>query len=251
MVSDNTISELLAGTSITESDNINSELLARNSISGSDNTVSEMIPRTSITRSGKTYGFFQTLPLECMTSFPQEIRDKIYDLLFQEKDEVVNGWHYKIRTILPKARLISRQLTKEYDERSPMNNKLEVSDCVFPVFDTPCLDLEVPFPSLASRATTAHINLIFCDEEPDSPCHESGHSTPGPWIINLISNMPLLEKADITASCSNFICAMAVQSSREFWSTIPKVSRVALLTTTRSAARYADSLEYVDERDNV
>jgi hypothetical protein len=243
MASDNTISESLPHASTPESDNTIPELLARTSISRSDETVFELMPRTSTTRSGKTYGFFQTLPLEEMNSLPQEIRDKIYDLLFQEKEKVVSGWHYKIRTILPKARLISRQLTKEYDERPPINYLIEASVCELAKFDCPCTDGPNWYPSSpAARRTDLHINLIVCQSgryrkthclDPGFRAQKILREWYGPWLEALLEHLPFLGKVTMSISCSSLQCAMTLQSFSEGnWLNVPNLSRMTLLSPT-------------------
>jgi hypothetical protein len=49
--------------------------------------------------------------------FPRELRDCIYDLLYQEIEESIAGHELHTRAIIPRLRLVSRQFKSEYDER--------------------------------------------------------------------------------------------------------------------------------------
>lgn len=62
------------------------------------------------------------------TSFPRELRDAVYDLLYQDFENNVHGLQFRIRTTLPHLRLLSRQFKVEYDERPTTKNHLTVTD---------------------------------------------------------------------------------------------------------------------------
>jgi hypothetical protein len=249
MASDNTISELVPRTSISESDDTISALLSGANFSGSDDIVSEATPRKSthksddtisesIAESDKAHGFLDVLP--------RELRDQIYDLIFQETEKVVNGWHYKIRTASSTHRLISRQFTKEYDQRPPINNIIEASECELVDHECPCTDREDGqswFPtSLPAQTTTLHINLIMCQclSERIPRCLKQGVVVPAEmhehyeyWLETLVRVLPLLKKVTMSVSCGNFKCAMALQSfTEEIWPSIPNLSRITLLSLT-------------------
>lgn len=66
-----------------------------------------------------TIGFF---------SLPRELRDSIYDMVWQEKQEKISGANFRIQAAIPKVRLISRHFKSEYDERSPANSILHIAD---------------------------------------------------------------------------------------------------------------------------
>jgi hypothetical protein len=246
MASDNTISESLARTSTSESDNINSELLAHTSIPESDDTVSELAPRAGISNSDNVCRFFDLLPLE--------LRHKIYDFTFHEEEFTGCCWHYKIRTSLPKARLVSRQLTMEYDarendKRPVMNSSIEASECELADFDCPCtrIDSGAFLGSLASRTTAIHINLVVCQDKPINT-ETDGQSFTFPascrlglrdllqdayedWIKGLIDEFLLLEKMTMSVSCGNMRSVMTLQSSHDaIWPDIPQLTEINLLS---------------------
>jgi hypothetical protein len=138
-----------------------SDLLPGANTTEPDDAIAELISRTSITEPDKT-GHFEKLP--------REIRDQIYDLLFQERDVTVRGWYYKIRTTLPKARLISRRTTREYDERPAINNYVEACECNWAEWDCQCTrdySDERRLSTLAPRTTIVHVSMITCQEKPD------------------------------------------------------------------------------------
>ena len=67
------------------------------------------------------YGFIKTLP--------RELRDEIYDLVSQPKEETHGYYHFKTLKAVPNLRLVNSQVQKEYDERPPLNTHLEVTQC--------------------------------------------------------------------------------------------------------------------------
>ena len=66
----------------------------------------------------RAFVFFETLP--------RELRDCIYDLLYQEVEESmgydVGDLEFHTRAIIPRLRFVSRQFKAEYDERISMND---------------------------------------------------------------------------------------------------------------------------------
>jgi hypothetical protein len=59
--------------------------------------------------------FFQFFAL------PAELRDMIYDHLWQDVEEDTDHLRFNICTTIPKLRLVSRQFKSEYDERIAAN----------------------------------------------------------------------------------------------------------------------------------
>lgn len=103
---------------------------------------------------------------------PRELRDEIYDLVFENywtesKDANIIGARYifKARTPLPLPRLISRQFKREYDQRFPCN------PCSLPPQIRPSKHCAiVDRPGLALRCTALEHRLdmrktdcIWCD----------------------------------------------------------------------------------------
>jgi hypothetical protein len=241
MASDNTISEAISGTNNSRSDNIFSKA---NPCANTDNTASEFVPRTSISESDNVCDFFRV---------PRELRDQIYDLIFQEKEKANEGWHYKIRTASPKARLISRRFTKEYDQRPAINNFIEASECDLVCCGCQCHSYNDPTwvpSSLAAQTTALHINVVICQHGPEryrgSDCRDWGpHDYMNmrqwyrPWLEDLVWNLPLLGKVTMSVSCGNLKCATELQLLSEGnWLNVPNLSHIALLRPTHNEDPY-------------
>jgi hypothetical protein len=179
---------------------------------------------------------------------PRELRDQIYDLISQPKEETHGRYHFKTLTVVPKARLLNRQFKKEYDERPPLNTHLEVTQCY--LHDWHCWhrrQLQGPIPSLPAQTKSLYFNFFACADAPwtfHSPttwhvCLQT-HSTEqivrdlqtsyGHLVHGLISVMPVLEKVSINISCGNMSRAVALQSATELWAGIPHLSQIALLS---------------------
>jgi hypothetical protein len=67
--------------------------------------------------------FFDTLP--------REIRDNIYDYTL-DHEVTRHSYHMRFKAPFPHLRLVSRQFKHEYDERSPSNAELVVTDQTLP-----------------------------------------------------------------------------------------------------------------------
>ena len=75
--------------------------------------------RNTVEQNDKANGFF---------TLPRELRDKIYDAArddYQQGDDVVK---FEFRAAIPTLRLVSRQFTHEYEERSAVNTFVRVFD---------------------------------------------------------------------------------------------------------------------------
>jgi hypothetical protein len=146
----------------------------------SDNTISAAMPHASASKLGEKYCFF--------TSFPREIRDQIYGLIICEKEDIFKRALFKIRSTVPKVRLLSRQFKKEYDERCPKLNHLEIFNCYIDGLLT--YHGSDPAPPLAIRDTSLRYHRIWCDHEPDYDVYDhepdedlcgQGESVPTLW----------------------------------------------------------------------
>jgi hypothetical protein len=204
----------------------------------SDNTL--MVPNASAEKSCTAHSFYGSLP--------REIRDEVYDLISQDKEELFEGYDdrtflVRIRTTLPKVRLLNHQAKFEYDARPLADNHLRVSECYPPDRDYR-QRLPRAVPSLASRTTALHFDLVCCKDTPDRAldhgyrCLEpSNFSTTGQmlhfdyveYIEEVIADLPLLEQVSINVSCSNMHCAMALQPTDLPWTNITKLSHIRLL----------------------
>jgi hypothetical protein len=178
---------------------------------------------------------------------PREIRDEIYDLISQPKEETHQRYHFKTLTRVPHARLINKRFTKEYDERPALNTHLEVTQCFRP--DSDCLRLprlQGLIPSSPAQTRFLHFYLLGCIDPPWRGPHTrwseclAGFTTEvikndfqrcwGRLIHDLVSVMPVLEEISISISCGNMRCARGVMLSHDIWKGIPHLCRVALLS---------------------
>ena len=180
----------------------------------SDNTISASMPRASASKPETKHSFYG--------SFPRELRDKIYDLIISEKEQTFNGACFKMRSTVPKVRLLCKQFKKEYDERCPKLNHLEIFNCYIDSPSTYSYLLQPdPVPPLAIRATSLRYHWIWCDDEPDfepdfeDPCGQ-GESVPTLWrqygrqINKYVKPLPDLAKFDLIISCSTLTCVLAI-----------------------------------------
>ena len=97
-----------------------------------------MAPGTSpkaTTQSDKATGFF---------TLPRELRDRIYELVRDDRCQKVKLVRFEIRAAIPEKRLVSRQFKFEYDQRSAVNTFVHVFDicdkCIFEDFPRLALD---------------------------------------------------------------------------------------------------------------
>jgi hypothetical protein len=182
----------------------------------SDNTISAAMPRASASKPENRHAF--------LTSFPRELRDKIYDLIISEKEKVFMDTWYRTRSRVPKARILSRQLKSEYDERCPVNKHLQIFEC-HSILGAPLLHLEDPAPPQATRATSVQYHLIWCEDRPDSDMICGNAFVESYWpryrcqIRWHLRALPYLEQFDITISCGSLTCALAIAASSEIYGT--------------------------------
>jgi hypothetical protein len=208
----------------------------------SDNTLS--MPNAPANKSDTAHGFFSTLALE--------LRDQIYDLISQDEEELIQGHRHsvfllRVRTTVPKVRLLCHQAKTEYDARPLVDNHLQLSEFYAAVRPTLRHDLPQDIPSLASQTKTLQFDLVCCNETPDrvrprrGRCLESTkfaatgqilYRRYAGYIKRVAADLPLLEEVSINLSCSNMCCAMALRSTDEPWADIPKLSHVTLLRNT-------------------
>jgi hypothetical protein len=229
----------------------------------SDNTISKSTTPTD--KSGTAHSFLK--------SFPRELRDQIYNLLSQEREDLIKNYSrhpylFRIRTTLPKVRLLNRQIKEEYDARPLADNHLEVIECQPDDVVVHLLPREIP--PLAVRTTVLHLDLVCCKDPADSAmkCLEPRRCCNGtikPWageelreshgryiIKCLIPHLPLLERATIRLSCSNMSCVTALQSTDEPWNDIAQLSQIELLRNVYDhdlSRDYGDRLDEYQTRD--
>lgn len=106
------------------------------------------------TQIDKAIGFF---------TLPRELRDKIYELVREDRRKKVKHVRFKIRAAIPEKRLVSRQFKSEYDQRSAVNTFVQVFD-----MDDMCKFED--FPRLALDACYLAFDWdSACDDEDDMP----------------------------------------------------------------------------------
>jgi hypothetical protein len=139
---------------------------------------------TDISTSARSY--FET--------FPRELRDLIYDQLYQEVNEIVSGLGFQARAILPRLRLVSRQFKAEYDERIVINDlKQQLT-----VTDTGSTHYEHCSILVCSPTSTHTTCLTIKMVEDSNCCHiladawlKDGTIT---WLNEFVRQLPLLRK---------------------------------------------------------
>jgi hypothetical protein len=108
-------------------------------------------------------------------SLPAELRDMIYDHLWQDIEEDRDHLRFNICTIIPELRFVNHQFKSEYDERIEANdhkNTVTVSQ----LYESGPYDPsnEVPLPRLAAQSTSLTINIISQDNDCGA-CHKCRH----------------------------------------------------------------------------
>lgn len=101
-------------------------------------------------------------------TLPRELRDCIYDLLYQEIEESVGNnvgdLEFLTRAIIPRLRFVSRQFKAEYDERISMNDlnqQLTATDILSCLQDPYLEYFIVHFPlTLPSHTTRLTIDMV-------------------------------------------------------------------------------------------
>jgi hypothetical protein len=158
----------------------------------------------------------------------------------EERDKVIAGWHYKIRTTSTEARLVSRKFTIEYDKRPAINNIIEAFECELEdLFGEDCFDAPDPLPSsLVSHTTTLHINLVLChgtyDELYGCPVQDlrvpSVYTHYESWLQLLLMDLPRLKEMTMNISCGNLECVTALQAPHHsIWPNDARLSQITLL----------------------
>jgi hypothetical protein len=138
--------------------------------------------------------FFETLP--------RELRDCIYDLLYQEVEESmgydVGDLEFHTRAIIPRLRFVSRQFKAEYDERISMNDlnqQLTVIDS-YTYLQPSWPPREILCSPISSRTTSLTINMVndyYC--APFGRTASSWNPSSGTnWLERLTQQLPNLRQ---------------------------------------------------------
>jgi hypothetical protein len=221
----------------------------------SENTITELILRTIQPESDITHSFFGSLA--------REIRDMIYDLIFQEKEHPISSKnssrsaHYcKTRTTLPKVRLTSRQFKLEYDER----DKYHLPKNYFRASPL-CYGFSLNVPTLAVRTTILHLDRECCKmtQNPKS-CLVPGNgwtkgiggsdwSRRGRFFAYNIAELPLLEKAYVHVSCGAMKRAVDPLPAGNPSAKIPKLAQISTFQTAYIRDPSQDDSVQSDEQE--
>lgn len=168
-------------------------------------------------------GFFETLP--------RELRDAVYDLLYQEVTADVEGLEFHTRIVIVELRLVSRQFRLEYDERSVSdehNNHLTITDRE--AFDLSAREPAGPevvamrCPSFATRTTSLTLNLIAClgghegENRCDADTEVEWHVT---WIKSLLQSLPHLRKICVRLDLVSTFCISTVLKQAKLFTALP------------------------------
>lgn len=108
-------------------------------------------------------------------SLPAELRDMIYDHLWQEVEQETDNLRFNICTTIPELRLVNQQFKSEYDERiaaNEHNNTVAVTQ----LYDSSPYDpsKEISLPRLATQSTSLTITIISRDDDCGA-CHRCRH----------------------------------------------------------------------------
>ena len=219
----------------------------------SDNTISAPTPRASVFEPGTKHSFYG--------SFPRELRDKIYDQIISEKEEVFKSACCKMRSTVPKVRLLCKQFKQEYDERCPKLNHLQIFSCYIRCPKTYWSPDPTPIPPLGIQATSLQYHTIWCEHKLGSgePCKKDIRTDMlwkniGRQLGEYIEDFPHLAEFNLIISCSSLTCARAVVASdgaSRSWGWISGQPRVSLLMPNarlgRSIPACAGRFRRVDE----
>lgn len=169
------------------------------------------------------YGFFKT--------FPQEIRDNIYDLLYQEfsSDPLDDVFSTTVRIPHVEARLVSRQFKLEYDERIAKNEDLTALD----IHDTGTYFFTTMFcPPLCTHTTNVTISLYACHNDhcdEDQPCDTFYRMLRlQSWILDLVNHLPYLRSIRVSLELTYEDCLHETMNCLHLGADMPKVVDVTL-----------------------
>lgn len=131
-------------------------------------------------------------------ALPRELRDMIYDHLWEDNEENADLLHFDISTIIPELRLVNRQFKIEYDERIAANGHKNTVTVTQRYERNPYdPSKEIPLPRLAALSTSLTITIInrendcgFCHRCDHKRCEHSTHYKQ--WVQHwLLADCPL------------------------------------------------------------
>jgi hypothetical protein len=189
----------------------------------------QLLALTPAALTDSSYGFFKT--------FPRELRDAVYDLLYQEVITNVEGLRFHTRAVFVELRLVSRQFQLEYDERSAAdehNNFLTITDD-----DEFRLSLweggapsGVPMycPALATRSTSLTLKLIACmGDHEDYPLRDADIEWHITWIESLLQSLPHLRSIRVRLDLVSTLCISTVLKRARLVEALPKFAGLKIV----------------------
>lgn len=167
---------------------------------------------------------------------PRELRDCIYDLLYQEIDESIGDtpgdFELHTRAFIPRLRFVSRQFKAEYDERisaNELNQELTVTD------DGGYLRQTLPkiiCSPISSHTTRLTINMVYTD----CLCMVSiwsAYSHPGSpeWLEKFTRQMPNLRqfRFRVCVPISNSV-EPTLACTPSLWEYLPTMTELQVLS---------------------
>jgi hypothetical protein len=125
---------------------------------------------------------------------PRELRDEIYDLTFEHNRTATQGretMELSVRAPQPHLRLVNKQFTSEYDERSPSTDNI----CLFITGGSPTGNLlSARGFTYAAQASAVNITLTF------DPFDHSLHEyvpTICFWLFDLFKDLPHVKTVNL------------------------------------------------------
>lgn len=126
--------------------------------SNMSNMTTQLLVSTPLTLTDSTPGFFEILP--------RELRDNVYDTLYQELDNEDSGIRFQTYTVCTELCLVSRQFRTEYDERTSVDKESKQLTVIVNLSVTSCwCNQRVVLPSALLAARIGHLTLMLtpCD----------------------------------------------------------------------------------------
>jgi hypothetical protein len=125
---------------------------------------------------------------------PRELRDEIYGLTFEHNRTTTQGreiMELNVRAPLPHLRLVNKQFTQEYDERSPSTDNI----CLFITGASPTGNpLSARGFTYAAQASAINITLTF--DPFDDSLHEYVPSICF-WLFDLVKDLPHVKTVNL------------------------------------------------------
>lgn len=165
------------------------------------------------------HGFFNT--------FPREIRDNIYDMLYDEINRDTYSTALTLRTPVVSLRLVSRQCKDEYDDWVAQNERMTA----FEVWDSAGMDtIKSTRASVYTHTTNATIHLFVCGgDHLDYPCyHTDILRSYAMWIRVLVNRMLSLRSIRVSLAINYDHCMDAVKASLGLITNLSKVVEVKM-----------------------